>query len=304
MIHTFKEFHRYLSGTDPLRIIVAEAEDEDVLRAVQRAAEEDLVVPVLAGDREKISRALETIGYPFSGEILDLKDPETTAEICVKAVSSGQADMLMKGLMASSTLLKAVLNKEWGLRTGHLLSHIGFVQPQNMKRIFMITDGGMNIAPNLDQKKGILLNAVETAHNLLIENPLIAALSAVETVNPAMQSSVDAALLTRMNERGQIQGCTVDGPLAMDNALSAEAARHKGITSDVAGNADILLVPNIETGNAAYKILHYFSDAQFAGTIAGASAPIVLTSRSDSSESKLNSITLAAFIADQKRRTV
>ena len=132
---------------------------------------------------------------------------------------------------------------------------------------------------------------------------MVAALSAVETVNQAMQSSVDAALLTRMNERGQITGCTVDGPLAMDNAVSAEAAAHKGIKSPVAGNADILLVPNVETGNAAYKILHYFSNARFAGIIAGASAPIVLTSRSDSSESKQNSIALAAFIAAQKRRS-
>ncbi len=302
MIKTFQEIHAHLSGTDPLKIIVAAAEDEDILRAVQSAAEKNLVTPVLAGNKEKISRFLEKIDYPFPVEIINAEDSEETAEICVKAVSSGQVDILMKGLMASSTLLKAVLNKEWGLRSGHLLSHIGFIQPQNLNRIIMITDGGMNIAPDLDQKKNILINAVETAHNLCIDNPRVAALSAVETINPAMPSSVDAALLTRMNERGQIEGCIVDGPLAMDNALSAEAAAHKGIKSSVAGNADILLVPNIETGNAAYKILHYFSDARFAGIIAGASAPIVLTSRSDSAESKMNSIAVAAFIAANKRR--
>lgn len=145
-------------------------------------------------------------------------------------------------------------------------------------------------------------NAVSVAHRLLNKNPKVAVISAVETVNSDMQSSVDAALLTAMNNRGQIAGCTVDGPLAMDNAVSVEAARHKGISGPVAGKADILLVPNIETGNAAYKVLHYFSEAQFAGTIAGASAPIVLTSRSDSRETKRNSIALAAFISEGERK--
>lgn len=302
MIKNFHDLYTHLSDTDPLKVVVASADDEDVLRAVQSAAEKNLIVPVLAGNTGKISKILKDINYHFTGEVLDSADPEATAEMCVRMVSSGKADILMKGLMASSTLLKAVLNREWGLRSGRLLSHIGFIQPQNMDKIIMITDGGMNIAPDLDQKKSILINAVETAHSLLVDNPMVAALSAVETVNVAMQSSVDAALLTRMNERGQITGCTVDGPLAMDNAVSAEAAKHKGIQSPVAGNADILLVPNVETGNAAYKILHYFSNARFAGLIAGASAPIVLTSRSDSSDSKLNSIALAAFIAAQKRR--
>ncbi len=302
MIKKFHDLYTHLSDTDPLKVVVASADDEDVLRAVQAAAEKNLIIPVLTGNTAKIFRILKDINYHFTGEVMDSPDPEATAEMCVKMVSSGKADILMKGLMASSTLLKAVLNKEWGLRSGRLLSHIGFIQPQNMDKIIMITDGGMNIAPDLDQKKSILINAVETAHSLLTENPMVAALSAVETVNQAMQSSLDAALLTRMNERGQITGCTVDGPLAMDNAVSAEAAKHKGIKSPVAGNADILLVPNVETGNAAYKILHYFSNARFAGIIAGASAPIVLTSRSDSSESKQNSIALAAFIAAQKRK--
>ena len=302
MIKNFHDLYKHLSDTDPLKVVVASADDEDVLRAVQAAAEKNLIIPVLTGNTGKISRILKNINYHFTGEVMDSPDQETTAEMCVRMVSSGKADILMKGLMASSTLLKAVLNREWGLRSGRLLSHIGFIQPQNMDKIIMITDGGMNIAPDLDQKKSILMNAVEIAHSLLMDNPMVAALSAVETVNEAMQSSIDAALLTRMNERGQITGCTVDGPLAMDNAVSAEAAAHKGIKSPVAGNADILLVPNVETGNAAYKILHYFSNARFAGIIAGASAPIVLTSRSDSSESKQNSIALAAFIAAQKRR--
>ncbi len=302
MIKNFHDLYAHLSDAPPLKVVVASADDADVLRAVQAAAEKKLIIPVLAGDTGKIYGILKKINYHFTGEMVDSPDPETTAEICVKMVSSGKADILMKGLMASSTLLKAVLNREWGLRSGQLLSHVGFIQPQNMDKIIMITDGGMNIAPDLNQKKSILMNAVEIAHSLLVDNPMVAALSAVETVNEAMRSSVDAALLTRMNERGQISGCTVDGPLAMDNAVSAEAAAHKGIKSPVAGNADILLVPNVETGNAAYKILHYFSNARFAGLIAGASAPIVLTSRSDSSESKQNSIALAAFIAAHKRR--
>jgi len=302
MIHTFNDIYRQLEGSAAQKIVIAAADDEDVLRAVQKATEKKLIIPVLVGNSMNIKKILHTIGYNFKGEIINTATDIQAAEVSIKMVSSGKAKILMKGLMASSILLKAVLNKEWGLRSGHLLSHIGFIQPQNTDRILMITDGGMNIAPDLDQKKNILENAVETAHNLLIDMPKVAALSAVETVNPAMQSSVDAALLAKMNERGQIRGCIVDGPLAMDNAVSTEAAKHKGIVSPVAGYADILLVPNIETGNATYKALHFFSNAKFAGTIAGASAPIVLTSRSDSSESKQNSIAIAAFIATIKSR--
>ncbi len=302
MIQNFQSLYINLRNKKPGKIVIAAADDMDVLAAVKEAAGKDLVTPILVGNKDKILILLEKLEYNFTGRIIDMDEPETIAETCVKLVSTGEADILMKGFLPSSTLLKAVLNKEWGLRSGHLLSHIGFIQPQNFDKLLMITDGGMNIAPDLNQKKSIMENAVSVAHRLLNKNPKVAVISAVETVNSDMQSSVDAALLTAMNNRGQIAGCTVDGPLAMDNAVSVEAARHKGISGPVAGKADILLVPNIETGNAAYKVLHYFSEAQFAGTIAGASAPIVLTSRSDSRETKRNSIALAAFISEGERK--
>ncbi len=300
MVREFADIYTLLENTKPRRAAVAAADDDDILAAVKEAEERNIIIPILVGDKKKIGTVLEKLNYSFKGEIIEAVDEAAAAEKAVRMISTAKADILIKGLMASSTLMKAVLNKEWGLRSGGLLSHIGYVQPQNLKKIVMFTDSGMNILPGLEEKKAILENAVEVAHRLGIGNPKVAALSTVETVNPGIPSTVDAAILTVMNKRGQIKGCIVDGPLAMDNVLSKDAARHKGIVSEVAGDPDIVLVPNLETGNSVYKALHYYSNAKFAGTIAGAAAPIVLTSRSDSAETKLNSIALSVYIYKEK----
>jgi phosphate butyryltransferase len=199
----------------------------------------------------------------------------------------------MKGNIPTSVLLKAVLNKEFGLRTGNVLSHVAVFEVPDFDRFTIVTDAGMNISPDLEQKAQIVKNAAILARAIGIEYPKVAPIAAVEVVNPVMQATVDAAALSMMNKRGQITGCIVDGPLALDNAVSTLAAEHKGIHSEVAGRADILLVPTIEVGNVLYKSLIYFAKAKVGAVIAGAKAPIVLTSRADSAESKLYSLALA-----------
>jgi phosphate butyryltransferase len=218
---------------------------------------------------------------------------DKAAELAVRAVSTRKATVLMKGNIPTSDLLKAVLNKEYGLRTGKVLSHVSVFEIPEYDRLTFVTDAGMNIAPDLEQKAQIIKNAAALARAIGIEYPKVAPIAAVEVVNPAMQATIDAAALTVMNKRGQIPGCIVDGPLALDNAVSALAAEHKGIHSEVAGRADILLVPTIEVGNVLYKSLIYFAKAKVGAVIAGAKAPIVLTSRADSAESKLYSLALA-----------
>ncbi len=299
MIKDFSEIYLYLANKSPRKAVVVAADDEEVLSAIQEAERKKLIIPILIGNKEKINTALNNIDYSFSGSIINVEGYSSIAEKAVKMISSSEADILIKGFIPSSIFLKAILNKEWGLKSGKLLSHIGYMQPQGMERIILFTDGAMNIEPDLSEKKLILENAVDIAHILGEAYPKAAVLSAVETVNPSMSSSVDAALLTMMNKRGQIKGCLVDGPLAFDNAVNAEAAKHKGIDSEVSGDPDILLFPNIETGNVIYKGLYFYSNAKLAGTIVGASAPIVLTSRSDSTETKLNSIAVSAFLANK-----
>jgi phosphate butyryltransferase len=224
-------------------------------------------------------------------------DEARAAELAVRAVSSGEADLLMKGNVKTATLLKAVLNKEWGLRSGSLLSHVFLFEIPKVGKVFCMTDGGMSMYPDLTAKKGIIENAVECYHKLGVECPRVAALAAVEVVNQDMPCTIDAAVLTQMNRRGQIKGCIVDGPLALDNAVSEESARHKGIVSDVAGKADILLVPDIEAGNLMGKVMIYMSGGRGAGVIVGARKPIVLTSRFDNVETKLLSIAFGAVLA-------
>jgi phosphate butyryltransferase len=255
------------------------------------------VFPILIGNKQEIESLMKQLEIEYDAEIVGTDSDQASAEQAVRLVSSGNAHMLMKGLISTPVILKAVLNKEWGLRTGRLLSHVAVFMERTHHKLYLLSDAAMNIAPDLDGKKQILENAVEIAHKLHNSNPRVAPICAIETVNPDMQATVDASLLSKMNDRGQIKGCVVDGPLAMDNAVNEEAAEHKGITSPVAGNADVLLVPTIEVGNAIYKTLAFFADVEFAGTIYGAGAPIVLTSRSDTYQTKYNSIVLAAALA-------
>ena len=282
-----------------MTIAVACPYGDDALAAVCAARDANLVNSVLVGDAARIRVLAEKDGLSLDGvEIVDEKADDLAVEKSVKMVSGGDADLLMKGLVKTATLLKSVLNKEWGLRTGTLLSHL-FLQEITVMggRIFGLTDGGMNMYPDLQTKVGIIENAVECYHKIGVACPMIAALAAVEVVNPDMACTLDAAALAKMSDRGQIKGCVVDGPFALDNAVSEEAAKTKGIRSPVAGNADILLVPNIECGNLVGKVMTYLAKERGAGVVLGARKPIVLTSRFDSMETKLLSIALGAVVA-------
>lgn len=282
-------------------VAVAAAGDPGLMEAIRRAMEASLADFILFGDREKIYSCMKEAGIPRDqAAVIPAKTPARAAELAVRAVHQNEADVLMKGNVQTSTLLKYMLNKEIGLRTGQLISHISAFEIPGFDRLIFLTDAAMNVAPDLIQKQQIIMNAVEAAKLLGVEHPLVAPLAAVETVNPAMQATLDAAALTLMNRRGQIPGCTIDGPLALDNAISKEAAEHKGISSPVAGQADILAVHSIEAGNALYKSLVYFAKGKVGAMIAGARAPVVLTSRSDSAESKLYSLAMALCTVDKK----
>lgn len=280
------------------RIVVAASEDKHVLEAVRDALKEGIVEAILVGLKEETRRLMEQIGFdPGSVEIVPASDPVDAASKAVSLIREKKADVLMKGLVQTSALLKAVLDKEKGLRSGALLSHFGLFESPYYHKLFGVTDAGMNVSPSFEEKVSILTNGVEMFHKIGVAMPKVAVLAAVETVNPKMDATVHAALLTQMNRRGQIKGCVIDGPLALDNAVSKEAAKHKGIESEVAGDADILLVPDIESGNLIYKALNFLGGAVAAGVILGAAAPIVLTSRADSEQSKHYSIALAVALS-------
>ncbi|GAB6412945.1 phosphate butyryltransferase [Bacillus luti] len=289
------------AGQPKKTVAVAVAEDHEVIEAVAKAITLQLAQFRLYGNQEKIMGMLQEHGLQTSEhiEVIAAKSNAEAAELSVKAVRNGEADVLMKGNIPTANILKAVLNKEWGLRKGSVLSHVAAFEVPNYNRLIFVTDAAMNIAPDVTQKAAIIQNTVEVARAIGIELPKVAPIAAVEVVNPAMQATIDAAMLTQMNRRGQIKDCIVDGPLALDNAVSQIAAEHKGIVSDVAGKADILLVPTIEAGNVLYKSLVYFADAKVGAMIAGAKAPIVLTSRADSAETKVYSLALAVATASK-----
>ncbi|PEJ33623.1 phosphate butyryltransferase [Bacillus wiedmannii] len=289
------------AGQPKKTVAVAVAEDHEVIEAVAKAIKLQLAQFRLYGNQEKIMGMLQEHGLQTSEhiEVIAAASSAEAAELSVKAVRNGEADVLMKGNIPTANILKAVLNKEWGLRKGSILSHVAAFEVPNYDRLIFVTDAAMNIAPDVTQKAAIIQNTVEVAQAIGIDLPKVAPIAAVEVVNPVMQATIDAAMLTQMNRRGQIKNCVVDGPLALDNAVSQIAAEHKGIVSDVAGKADILLVPTIEAGNVLYKSLVYFADAKVGAMIAGAKAPIVLTSRADSAETKVYSLALAVATASK-----
>lgn len=297
MIKTLKEIITMAKSGEKKTLAVAAAQDKEVLAAVTEAVSLNIIDVILVGDKGKIISLAEEQGLDLTKiEIVDEKDIKAAAEKSVELVASGRAHFIMKGMLNTADLLKAVLNKERGLRGNGLLSHVMLYEVETYHKLILLTDGGMVTFPDLNEKIEIIKNAVMVAQALGIDNPKVAPLCAVETVNPAMQSTVDASLLSQMNKRGQIKGCIIDGPLALDNAISLEAAGHKGIISDVAGDSDILLVPNIEAGNLLGKSLTYFARAKNAGIIVGAKCPVVLVSRADSAEAKLYSIALGAVM--------
>lgn len=298
MIKNFDELIKSAKERPKMKLSVAAAQDEEVLLAVEEARKLGLIDGLLIGDEEKIKKISSEVSIDLNNyEIIDEKDIKMAARIAVTLVSQGKADFLMKGILGTADLLRAVLDKEIGLRTKSLLSHVMIYSIPSYHKLIFLTDGGMVTYPDLNQKIGIIQNAVNAANKLGIQNPKVAPLAAVEVINPDMQATLDAAALSKMNQRGQIKNCIIDGPLAFDNAVSYEAARHKGIESPVAGDADILLVPNIESGNLLGKSMTYFGGAKSAGVVMGAKCPIVLVSRSDTHESKLYSIALGCMTA-------
>ena len=297
MLRTFKEVLEKAKGYGPQKMSVAAAQAEEVLRAVELARVEGLTDSILVGDKKEIRRVANKIGINLSPyEIIDQPDKTETAKGAVELIRNNQASILMKGMMGTAKILKAILDKERGLRTDKLLSHIYTLEVKNYGRLLTITDGAMNISPDLAQKAQIIQNAIDFAHLLLaVEQPKVAVLGALELVTPDMPATLDAACLAKMSERGQIVGGIVDGPLAFDNAISKESALLKGINSPVSGEVDIVLVPHIEVGNIMAKALVCLANAVPGGLVWGAKAPVVLTSRADSVESKLYSIALAVL---------
>jgi len=285
------------------RVAVAVAQDTTVLKAVDQARAGSIAEAVLVGEERKIREQAESVGASLEGHaIVNEPDPIRAVAAAVRLVSSGQADILMKGYTHTDDFLRGVLNKEYGLRTGSIMSHVFVVEVRDQDRLVFITDGAMNIAPTLEQKAAILLNAVHLANIFGIMKPKVAVLAAVELVNPAMQATVDAALLAKMADRRQyVPECIVDGPFALDNAVSLAAARHKKIGGPVAGQADILLVPGIEAGNIVAKSLVYYGGYRLVGLLVGAKAPVVLTSRADTAEAKMLSIAAAVLMVNMKR---
>lgn len=285
----------------PKTVSVACCQDKDVLMAIENARKENIVDAILVGDMEKTKEIAKDLNISLDNyNLVDIKD---LSEACLKAVelvSTGKADMVMKGLVDTSIILKSVLNKEIGLRTGNVLSHVAVFDIEGYARLFFVTDSAMNLAPDINTKKQIIENACSVARSLDIKEPKVALICAKEKVNPKMKDTVEAKELEDMYLRGEITGCMVGGPFALDNAVSEEAAKHKGMNHPIAGKADVLVVPDIEAGNVLYKSIAFFAKCENAGLIVGAKAPIILTSRADSEKTKLNSIALGVLAAEKK----
>ncbi len=298
MITKLDQLLEPIPGAKKPRIAVAAAHDDHVLGAVGAARARGLADFILFGEEGRIRAIAGELGVSLDGvEVHHEADNAACAAQCVAMVRAGKAQLIMKGLLDTAILLKAVLNKETGLRASDNLSLVSLFQVPGFDRLLCITDPGINIAPDVEAKHRIIENAATVLHALGNENPIVACLCAIEKVNPKMQATVDAAELVRRNRAGELTGCTVAGPFALDNAVSIEAAAHKGMTDPCAGKADILLVPQIETGNALYKTLIYMAKAKNAGLLMGAKVPLIMTSRADSDEAKLYSIALAIHMS-------
>lgn len=298
MLKTFDEVMERACQYGPKKLSVAVSQAEDVMAAVDQARQKGLVNGILVGDKEETIAVCQKLNIDIEKyEIIDRKDKTEAARIAVKLVRDKKADLLMKGMLGTARILKAVLDKEIGLRTERLLSHAYVLKLENYNKLLTVTDGAMNIAPTLEQKVQIVQNVIEFCQSLEINEPKIAALAAVEVVNPNMQATIDAACLSKMAQRGQITGGIVDGPLAFDNAISKKSALHKGISTEVSGEIDAVLVPEIESGNIFAKSLVYLANAEPAGMLLGTKSPVVLVSRSDTAISKVRSIALGILMS-------
>jgi phosphate butyryltransferase len=292
-IQSFDELLTFAAKLWPKRIAVVNPRNEETFAALRDAMEQLHVHLFLAGDAEIIRTAM---GSSPSITCAPAADPQTALALCIKAAGSGEADMLMKGSVDTGKLMKGVLEEKAGLRTGRLMSDVFVFEDARRHRLTMITDGGLNVAPTLKDKIDLILNAVQVAHALGNALPRVAILSATELVSKSVPSTMEAAEIAKMGARGEIPGCIVDGPFALDNAVDEEAAREKGITSPVAGQADILVMPTIEAANALAKSTTYFAGYRLGHVVVGARVPILIPSRADKSDAKLLSIAMGMMM--------
>ncbi len=302
MITKFEQVFDRIKSHPKKQVAVAVAHDPTVIDAVIRADELDITDYILVGDEKRIIELSNDAGFDVKkNKIYNEPNNIKAVNMAVELVKSNKADILMKGFVNTDDFLRGVLNRENGLRTGKIMSHVYVLESSALKRMLFITDGSVNILPDLETKCSIILNSIYLANIFEIEDPKVAITTAIELANPKMPSTIDAAVLAKMSQRGQFSGKIIDGPLALDNAISPWAAEHKGIGGPVAGQADIIVVPSIEAGNILCKAHVYLTGGNLAGVVMGASAPIVLTSRADTSQSKLNSIATAVLMANIER---
>lgn len=289
----------------PVRIAVAAGHDPDVIEALKQAREMGLAEGTLVGDASRIRALARSVWFDLpESQIIHEPDDGAAVRRAIALVRDGHARLLMKGKVSTATLVRAVLDRESGLRTGRLLSQVIVFQVPGVYRLMFLSDAAINIAPNLEQKAEICRNAIEVAHALGVEKPNVALLAALEFVNPEMPATVDAAALTQMNRRGQISGAYLDGPLALDVPLSRFAAERKGIESPLVENTDIFIAPDIEAANILYRAIVYFAQARSGGIVVGARVPLILLSRAETPETKIHSIALATLTAAAQSRSV
>lgn len=297
-IQNFEDLIAAARANGPKAVVAVGAQQDSVLEAMFAAQQRGIARGILVGNEPEIRRIAQECGVDLS-EMEILHEPliEDAARRAMLLVAEGKAQIAMKGKVETAIFLRAALNRELGLRTGRLLSHVAVFDMQDLGRLLLISDAGVNIAPTLEQKADIVRNAIDVAHKLGLQKPNVAALASTETVNPAIPANVEAAALAKMADRNQITGAIVDGPLALDNAISPDAAADKDISSQVAGQADILISPDIEAGNVLVKAIVYFARSPMAGVVVGSKVPLILPSRSDTFESKLDSMALGVLMA-------
>lgn len=296
VINNFNQLIKKVSNFEKTRkVAVVVAEDEHTLEAVFKANDEKIVDPILIGNKERIKEILDRKNHCLDDEfIIDVENDRAAAYKAVELVNSNKADFIMKGKIQTADLLKAVVDKEKGIRTDRLMSHFAILEIPTYHKLLVITDGGMVMYPNLEEKKQIIQNAVDVMLSLGYKSPKIGVLTAVEKVNPKMPETVDAAELKKMNENGQIKNCIIEGPISYDLSMNKESAETKGFHSPVVGDVDILLTSNITAGNTLAKSLIYSGNSKMAGFIVGSKVPVVLTSRGSSTEEKYLSLVLSA----------
>ena len=303
MIKSFAELVERAQKLGPARVVVIEAHNPDVLESLKDAEPLGLAKPILVGDPAKIERVAREVGYHVRPEtLLPAADEDESLRLSINLVRDGKADFLMKGKVTTAKMIRGVLDKERGLRTGRLLSQVALFQVAHIPRLLILTDAAINIAPTLEQKVDICRNAIEVAHALGIEEPKVALLAALEFVNPAMPATIDAAALTLMNRRGQITGAYLEGPLAMDVPFSRFAAERKNIQSPLVEAVDILVAPDIEAANILGRAAIYLAGAETGGVVMGTKTPLVLLSRAEPPQAKINSIALALLVMNHQQK--